>query len=98
MQALRPGDAVRGQRALYQYACVGCHTVAGQAQASPLVGPPLDGMARRTRIAGVLDNTPDNMVRWLVQTDAVKPGTAMPAMGVAEQDARDIAAYLAGLR
>lgn len=98
VQALRPGDAVRGQRALYQYACVGCHTVAGQAQASPQVGPPLDGMARRTRIAGVLDNTPDNMVRWLVQTDAVKPGTAMPAMGVAEQDARDIAAYLAGLR
>ena len=55
-------------------------------------------MARRTRIAGVLDNTPGNMVRWLVQTDAVKPGTAMPAMGVAEQDARDIAAYLASLR
>nr|HBK00704.1 cytochrome C [Delftia acidovorans] len=67
-------------------------------QASPQVGPPLDGMARRTRIAGVLDNTPDNMVRWLVQTDVVKPGTAMPAMGVAEQDARDIAAYLASLR
>ena len=90
----RPADAARGQRALYQYACVGCHAVAGQAQANPQVGPPLDGMARRTRIAGVLDHTPDNMVLWLTDTQRIKPGTAMPALGVAEQDARDIAAYL----
>lgn len=90
----RPPEVARGQRALYQYACLGCHTVAGQAQADPQVGPPLDGMARRTRIAGVLDHTADNMVRWLTHTQDVKPGTAMPTLGVSEQDARDIAAYL----
>lgn len=94
----RPGDAERGRRALYAYACLGCHAIAGHAQSRPLVGPPLDGMARRTRIAGVLDNTPQEMVRWLTQTDAVKPGTAMPAMGVTPQDAADIAAYLGTLR
>lgn len=97
-QPWRPGDAARGQRAVYQYACIGCHAIAGQAQADPQVGPPLDAMARRTRIAGVLENRPENMVRWLLQPDLVKPGTAMPAMGSTEQDARDIAAYLSTLR
>ena len=31
---------------------------------------------------------------WLRETQAVKPGTAMPQLGVTERDARDIAAYL----
>jgi len=34
------------------------------------------------------------MVRWLRQTHAIDPLSAMPEMGVSEQDARDIAAYL----
>jgi cytochrome c1 len=65
---------------------------------SPHVGPPLAGIAGRTLIAGKLANTPDNMVRWLRHTKEVDPMTAMPELGVTEQDARDIAAYLATLR
>jgi len=37
-------------------------------------------------------------VRWLRHTKEVDPMTAMPELGVTEQDARDIAAYLATLR
>jgi len=37
------------------------------------------------------------MVRWLRQTHTIDPLSAMPEMGVSEQDARDIAAYLATL-
>lgn len=96
--APRPDDARRGQRALHQYACSACHAIPGVTGSRPAVGPPLDGMARRTRIAGVLDNTPENMVRWLRQTQQVKPGTAMPELGLTEQDARDIAAYLQAVR
>lgn len=91
---LLPADAERGRRALYAYACVGCHAIPGTVQSNPQVGPPLSGMARRTRIAGVLDNTPQNMEYWLRETQSIKPGTAMPSMGVGEQDARDMAAYL----
>jgi cytochrome c1 len=58
------------------------------------VGPALDQMGERAYIAGVLPNTPDNMERWLRDPAAVKPGTAMPDLGVSEQDARDIAAFL----
>ena len=91
------GDAARGQRALFQYACNSCHTIPGVTGAAVHVGPPLAGFARRARIAGTLANTPDNLVLWLRETQRVKPMTAMPQLGVGEQDARDIAAYLGTL-
>ena len=78
--------------------CNACHSIPGVTGSQVRVGPPLAGMGRRTRIAGTLDYTPEGMVRWLRETQAVKPGTAMPQMGVTEQDARDIAAYLQTLR
>ncbi|MDQ0591591.1 c-type cytochrome [Variovorax paradoxus] len=95
---VQAGDAERGARALSQYACSACHTIPGITGSSPNVGPPLAGIGGRSLIAGKLANTPDNMVRWLRHTHEVDPLTAMPEMGVAEQDARDIAAYLAALR
>jgi cytochrome c2 len=88
----------RGERALYQYACNACHTIPGITGSFPNVGPPLAGIASRSLIAGKLDNTPDNMVRWLLHTKEVAPQSAMPQMGVSEHDARDIAAYLGTLR
>jgi len=94
---VRVADARRGERALYQYACNACHTIPGVTSSQPQVGPPLAGIADRLLIAGKLANTPDNMVRWLRHTRAVAPLSAMPEMGVTEQDARDIAAYLATL-
>ncbi len=91
-------DMERGRQALHQYACSGCHTIPGVTGSSPQVGPPLAGMASRKLIAGTLKNTPDNLALWLMRTQTVKPGTAMPEMGVAPQDARDIAGYLGTLR
>ena len=97
--ATQAGDVDRGKRAFYAYACMGCHTIPGIIFfPDPQVGPTLSGMASRTRIAGVVDNTEAHMVRWLRDPNAVKPGTAMPAMGMAEQDAVDLAAFLATLR
>lgn len=88
-------DVRRGEKALYQYACNACHTIPGITSSGPHVGPSLAGIAKRAMIGGKLGNTPDNMVRWLRHTREVDPLTAMPEMGVTEQDARDIAAYLA---
>ena len=91
------GDAARGRQALFQYACNACHSIPGVIGGSPNVGPPLAGIAGRSLIAGKLPNTADNMVLWLRRTQELKPLTAMPQLGVTEQDARDIAAYLANL-
>lgn len=92
--ALPAPDPRRGKQALAQYACHGCHVTPGVTGSDVRVGPPLAGIASRTLIAGKLPNTPDNMVRWLRAPHSVDPRTAMPAMGVTERDARDIAAYL----
>jgi len=87
----------RARAALRQYACVACHAIPGVTGSRAQVGPPLAGMARRTLIAGRLANTPDNLVRWIRAPHTVKPGTAMPDLGVTEEHARLIAAYLATL-
>ncbi len=96
--ASRAGDAVRGLQTFHHYACNSCHVIPGVTGAQVHVGPPLAGMASRQSIAGALPNTPEAMVRWLRDPQGVDAHTAMPALGVSEQDARDMAAYLATLR
>ena len=91
------GDAARGQRAISAYGCGACHVVPGVAGARGLVGPPLTSFAYRAYVAGSLPNTPPNLVRFLQTPQAIRPGSAMPNLDVAESDARDIAAYLYSL-
>lgn len=95
---VRTGNAEAGRRALDQYACTTCHVIPRVTGAIKHVGPPLAGIASRTYIGGALANSPANMVRWLRSPPQVKPGTAMPDLGVSEQDAHDLAAYLATLK
>ena len=96
--AAAPVSLERGRRALQQYACSACHMIPGITGAEVHVGPPLAGIASRRLIAGALANTPENLERWLVHTQQVKPGTAMPQLGVTQRDARDMAGYLGELR
>lgn len=94
----RGGDARRGAALLRRHGCTSCHSVGGVPGANSLVGPPLDGVGGRTYVAGVLPNTPDNLVRWIVDPRGVDSLTAMPDVGVTDAQARDIAAYLYTLR
>lgn len=91
------GDAKLGRQLLAQYQCGACHRIEGVAAARGEAGPPLDSFGRRSYIAGSVPNTPDALVRWLVEPHALKPQTSMPSMGVSEQDARHMAAYLYSL-
>ncbi|MFL6844042.1 MAG: c-type cytochrome [Allosphingosinicella sp.] len=93
-EALTGGNSNRGKHLFVQYGCGGCHAVKGVPGAAGLVGPPLDGVAVRSIIGGRLDNNPDNLERWIVDPQAVSPGTAMPRLGVTPGDSRDIAAFL----
>jgi cytochrome c1 len=88
------GDPDRGMQAIGHYGCSSCHTIPGVRGADALVGPPLDRVGGRGYIGGVLQNTPDNMMRWIENPPGVDPMTAMPNMHVSEADARDIASYL----
>jgi mono/diheme cytochrome c family protein len=97
VQSALRGDAAAGRRAMDQYSCATCHVIPDLTGATRQVGPPLRGIASRTYIAGVLANTPENMVRWLMSPQRVSPGSAMPDLGVREQDAHDMTAYLSTL-
>lgn len=92
------GDPARGKELIVSVGCGACHIIPGVVDANGLVGPPLDHMARRQFVAGVLRNTPDNMVHWLRAPQQVVPGNAMPDLGLSQQDAQEIAAYLYTLR
>jgi cytochrome c len=88
------GNAVAGRVEIRKYGCNGCHTISGVPGARGLVGPPLNGIRDRYYIAGELTNSPTNLMQWIQHPHQVEPHTAMPEMGVTEQDSRDIAAYL----
>ncbi len=92
------GDAERGKLLLRQYGCGVCHSIPGVAAAKGNVGPPLDDIARRVYLAGVLPNTPENMVRWIRVPQEIDPRTAMPNLQVPEPHARDMVAYLYRLK
>ena len=92
------GDPARGRAAIERYGCGTCHTIPGVRGADALVGPPLSQVASRSYVGGVLTNSPENMMRWIRDPRAVDPLTAMPALGVTDRDARDIASYLYTLK
>lgn len=93
-QTIPGADAQHGAQLIGHYGCGGCHTIPGIGDANGLVGPPLTKWSQRMFIAGLLQNTPDNLIRWIRYPQSVVPGVDMPNMGVTQADARDIAAYL----
>lgn len=94
---VRGGDTGRGKLLLAQYQCGSCHQIPDVAAARGTLGPALESYGRRSYIAGQIPNRPDALARWIVDPASMKPGTAMPAMGVSAADARHMAAYLYAL-
>jgi putative membrane protein len=92
------GDSRHGVELIQRFGCGLCHTIPGVAGAEGVVAAPLDRLGRRVYIAGVLRNTPENLMIWLQTPQRILPGNAMPDMGLNERQARDIAAYLYTLR
>lgn len=98
-QALTGGNRDRGRTAVLTYGCHGCHDIpdvpGGQ---GAVVGPPLGGVGKRTYLAGRIPNNAETMVRYIQSPQSVDPKTVMPNLGIPEQDARDIAAFLYTLK
>ena len=92
------GDANVGRQIIVQRHCGSCHTIPGIHHADGVFGPPLTSFGRRTFIAGNFPNAPNNLVHWIMSPTSMKPKTAMPDLGLSEQQARDVAAYLYRLR
>jgi len=86
--------AVAGSQLFIDKGCVNCHAVQG-VNTYNRTGPDLSHIGSRTSIAaGILPNTRENMIRWLRYTDTVKPGVAMPNLGLSQEEAESLTAYL----
>src|SRR5689334_10952677 len=92
--ALTGGDPARGRAAVIQAGCGACHEIPEITGAHGRVGPSLATIGSRVYVAGVSVNTAANLVRWIQHPREVNPNTAMPDLGLDEQTARDIAAFL----
>jgi cytochrome c2 len=92
------GDPRRGRLALEHFDCGVCHVIPSVPGARGRTGPSLEHYARRAYVAGKFPNEPAHLVRWIIDPPALAPRTAMPATGVSEAQARDMAAYLLALR
>lgn len=93
-----PGDARAGRAAIERHQCGACHVIPGVADARGTVGPPLTHYRARVYLAGKFPQDPALLARWIRDAPSMDPRTAMPATGVTEDEARNIAAYLSRLR
>jgi cytochrome c len=93
-RVLTHGDMSRAPPLMRRYGCGGCHTIPGIPGADGQVGGSLKNIRKRVYIAGVASNTADNLVQWIVSPQILSPHSAMPATGISEAEARDVAAYL----
>lgn len=92
------GSPFRGAETIQRFGCGSCHVIPGIDDAEGHVGPPLTDFGDRKFIAGAVANNEDNLVQWLLNPEAIEPGTAMPDVGLSEEQAHDVAAYLYSLR
>ena len=109
------GDAERGRQVYSRSSCIGCHKINGNPMSAGVVGPNLTHVGSRYTIAGALyANNTENLVRWLKNAPAMKPGSLMPAIGngeynpaikakvtmggLSDQQIADVAAYLQALK
>lgn len=92
------GDPAHGEELFRAHGCNACHAIDGVRGADGKVGPYLGYFAEQSYIAGALPNQPDNLIAWIMNPQSIEPGTAMPNLDVSSSDARDLAAFLYGLR
>jgi cytochrome c5 len=90
------GSVARGKRLLTERACVSCHQVSGAGLPPPPKNEPAVrtlGLAPDLRFARER-STPETIARWLLDPQRVKHDAVMPNLGLAADDARDLAAFL----
>ena len=91
------GPAADGKAIFARSACVGCHAIRGVS--SGALGPDLTTFgSRHTLAAGILPVTVETVAAWVKDPSALKPDAKMPALGLTDEQARAVAAYLIGLK
>src|SRR5205085_5306917 len=88
----------QGEQIFLSKPCISCHSVRGS-PAGGRVGPDLTHLAsRRTLAAGTLPMTRGALAAWIVDPQAIKPGTNMPAVPLEPRELHPLLDYLEGLQ
>jgi cytochrome c len=92
--------AAQGQTLMAQKGCGACHIIPGVAGATGTIGPSLAGIGSKNSVAAgaVPIRGRDDLVRWVADPPAVKPGTQMPNLNLTPEEADSIVSYLELLR
>ncbi|QDU49151.1 cytochrome c oxidase subunit II [Gimesia panareensis] len=90
--------AMAGREYFFKATCPRCHKIEGTS-AQAMIGPDLTHFASRMEIgSGVLENSTENLTRWLKDPQAVKPGCKMPNFKLSETNLKQLVAYLETLK
>ncbi len=96
--AVTEDEAASGEQVFMTGQCITCHTINGTA-AQGVLGPNLTHFGTRQTVAGLtLENTPENLARWLVDPQAVKPGNKMTISPLSQDDIAALVQYLTSLK
>jgi cytochrome c oxidase subunit 2 len=91
-------DAARGAKLFTQMTCVKCHAIAGNGEGGQ-AGPDLTHIQSRSTLgAGVMQNTPSELARWLKDPQDVKPASHMPNVQLSDAQIADFVAYFETLQ
>ncbi len=88
------GDPERGEELVVSYDCGSCHFIPGVEDSRGHDAPGLQMWANRSFVAGSAPNEPGNVMQFLMEPDSIQPGSAMPELGISEEEARHITAFL----
>jgi cytochrome c1 len=91
-------DLRQGRRLLVEKGCAACHTFPDVPWPRGRLGPALDNFGHQVLIAGQLPNRPGVLMQFVREAPVLMPGTAMPAIPMTDQEARDVTAYLLQLK
>ncbi len=94
------GLAAEGAQTILAQACAGCHMINGvKGYNVGKIGPNLTHVGSRQNLAaGTLENTPENLARWIRDPQEVKPEAKMPNLGLDEATIAKLVAYLESLK
>ncbi|MBV9210293.1 MAG: cytochrome c oxidase subunit II [Acidobacteria bacterium] len=88
----------RGQQVFLTSPCIMCHTIRGT-QAGAAIAPDLTHIASRNTIAaGTLTNRRDELGKWILDSQTVKPGNHMPPNNLSAEDLQALLDYLESLK
>jgi len=91
-------EAVAGGKLIQTIACGSCHTIRGTSLKGTF-GPDLTHFGSRSGIAAyTLPNTPQNLLAWLQDPQAIKPECTMPTIPLPLREQQQLVAYLEELK